>query len=116
MSSKNSPQDNTIEVVNTASVKMTFELDGARVTLRPGERTRVLRVHALPRTMQPGRDPVRPTIEMLTNGSVVAITHKNARPHLRPDEQEAAKAADARKREIKLRAERDAFDPIEGEV
>lgn len=116
MAKNNSQQDNTIEVVNTASSKMTFELDGARVTLKPGERARVLRVHALPRTMQPGRDPVRPTIEMLTDGKVVAITHKNARPHLREQELALVQESDRRKRE-RERIERDPLEQLaEGEV
>ena len=115
MSKKTGQEENTIEVVNTAQVKMAFELDGARIILKPGERCRVLKVHALPRAMQPGRDPVKPTIEMLTNSMVVAITHKNARPHLTPRETEAVKAADDRRRQMRD-LERDPLDPIQGEV
>lgn len=71
--------ENTIEVINISSETMKFEIDGMKIKLAPKERFKIHKNYATPRVMQPERDPVPSTIELLTNKKVLPINDKRVR-------------------------------------
>lgn len=77
-------EPNDAEVVNISSEIMRFELDGIRYKLGPKETTRINKVHTISKKTAPGRDPVAPTIELITNKKVVPTTDKRARAVMGP--------------------------------
>lgn len=75
-------ESNTVECVNISGETMRFEIEKVKYKLGPRERVVLHRNYALPRAMQPGRDPVPSAIELLTNHKVLPISHPRARAAL----------------------------------
>lgn len=108
---------NVVQVVNTSSEIMRFEIDGVRFKLKHGERAQIHKTHATARAMQPGRDPVPSTIELLTNKWVVPITDPRASSFLTQDERAEIQARRNRRRQAQIAVEADDFDQLgENEV
>ena len=73
---------NTVECVNVSSETIRFEIEKVKYRLGPKDRVVLHKNYATPRVMQPERDPVPSTIELLTNNKVLPITHPRARAAL----------------------------------
>jgi hypothetical protein len=69
---------NTIECVNISSETIRFEISGMRYRLGPKDKVHLHKNYALPRAMQPGRDPVPSVVDLLTNHRVLPVTDKRA--------------------------------------
>ena len=61
-------------MMNISSDTVKFELDSLRYKLKPKETTRIHRNYALPRQMQPDKDPVPSVVELLTGKKVLAMS------------------------------------------
>ena len=71
-------ETNSIECVNISSETIRFEIERVRYRLGPKDKVVLHKNYALPRAMQPGRDPVPSAIALLTNHKVLPITDKRA--------------------------------------
>jgi hypothetical protein len=69
---------NSVECVNISSETLKFEIDGVRYKLGPRDRVHLHKNYALPRAMQPGRDPVPSAVALLTSHKVLPVTDKRA--------------------------------------
>lgn len=67
--------DNTKEIVNVSQNLVKFEIAGTKFQMKPGDRRHIHKSYATARAMQPNRDPVPSTIELLTNKMVLPIDH-----------------------------------------
>lgn len=86
--------DGKMTVVNAGGLPMTFNIGHTKITLKPGQKTRIEKMYALPQSgINPKGDPIPSVIEMLTDGNVVAETHRKARPFFKNEEQRRAQYA-----------------------
>jgi hypothetical protein len=73
------PENDLVEVVNISSEIMKFELERIKYKLKPKEVVKIPKAYAMVKVMAEGRDPVPPTIELLTNKKVLPVTDKRAK-------------------------------------
>jgi len=72
-------ESNQVEVINISDQPMRFNLDGMIYVLEPLERAKVHSSYTKNRQMQPKRDPVKPILELMTNGKVLPVTDPRAK-------------------------------------
>lgn len=68
-----------IEVINISADKVVFIIDSYRHVLKPKEISKIPTVYAMPRKLQPDRDPIPSVIELETGGKVLPVTHSKAK-------------------------------------
>lgn len=85
--------DNTKEIVNISQNVVKFEIAGTRFVMKPGDRRFIHKNYATARAMQPNRDPVPSTIELLTNKMVLPIDHPKMPENFLSAEQKTEKKA-----------------------
>ncbi len=83
-------ESNTVEMINVSAEVVKFEVDGTRHKLAPLQTVTIHRAYALPKQLQPGRDPIPSTVEMLTNKKVLPVDDKRAKSAVGAARQKAA--------------------------
>lgn len=100
--------DGLVEVINISGREVLFNVGRERrVRLKPQQKTRLEKLYALPQQgINPNGDPVPSVVEMLTDGAVVASTHRKAKPFYKNTAALREKAEETRRLQAEAKANR----------
>lgn len=72
-------ESNAVDCINVSAEVVRFEIEGTRYKLKPLEVIPLNKAYALPKHLQPNRDPVPSSIELLTGKKVLPVTDPRAK-------------------------------------